>query len=180
MIEEKFRNKYRISSSRKPWYNYNIGCYFVTICTKDMEYYFGNIENNTMILSDIGRFTNDLIAAIPQNYQGTEVLSYVVMPNHLHMIICIHAEVGTTDDSIDTSCNDAVESKHEFMQEISTNMGKLSKVVNHLKGAITKYARANAMPFAWQSRFYDEIIRDEEAFINIKRYIETNIYRWDK
>ena len=180
MIEEKYKNKYRISTVRKPWYHYNVGCYFVTICTKNMEHYFGTIKDKTMLFTDIGRVANELIAAIPQTFEEAEILSYVVMPNHVHIIIYIHAEVCVGDNTDTVSTNEVSESKHEHMQEISTHIGKLSKIVNHLKGSVTKYARANAIPFVWQPRFYDEIIRDEEAFKRIKGYIETNIIRWNK
>ena len=180
MANEKFNNKYRIPTARKSWYNYNAGCFFVTICTKDMEYYFGNITDKVMILSAIGKVVQEMIVAIPQVCRGVEVLSYVVMPNHVHIIIYIHPDDGSHDDAADVSCGDNTSAKHEFMQEIATNMGRLSKVVNQFKGAVTKYARANGIPFAWQPRYYDEIIRDNDAFDNIKRYIETNVERWDK
>jgi putative transposase len=46
----KFLNKYRVESSRASWWNYGwFGAYFLTICTKNREHFFGKIQNNKMI-----------------------------------------------------------------------------------------------------------------------------------
>ena len=43
MTDDKFKNKYRIQSARAAWHDYSGGTYFVTICTKNREHYFGEI-----------------------------------------------------------------------------------------------------------------------------------------
>ena len=47
-----------------------------------------------------------------------------------------------------------------------------------LKSSITKFANKNNIPFAWQSRFYDRIIRDTDEMNNIAQYIEENVVKW--
>lgn len=43
-MTDKFQNKYRIPSARATWWNYaNNAGYFVTLCTKNREHYFGEI-----------------------------------------------------------------------------------------------------------------------------------------
>ena len=42
---EKFQNRFRIPSARANWHDYNGGIYFVTICTKNREHYFGEITH---------------------------------------------------------------------------------------------------------------------------------------
>lgn len=43
---DKYKHKYRISSARLKCWDYGSnGAYFVTICTKNKECYFGEIEN---------------------------------------------------------------------------------------------------------------------------------------
>lgn len=55
-MSEKFQNKYRIPSARLQNWNYgSAGFYFVTICTKNREHYFGEIENGKMKLSELGK-----------------------------------------------------------------------------------------------------------------------------
>ena len=51
-----FDNKYRIESPRREGWDYaDNGYYFVTICTKDREHFFGEIENGEMILNEYGK-----------------------------------------------------------------------------------------------------------------------------
>jgi REP element-mobilizing transposase RayT len=57
---DKFQNQYRIPSARAIWHDYNGGAYFVTICTKNREHFFGEIENSIMQLTAIGQFLKDL------------------------------------------------------------------------------------------------------------------------
>ena len=56
----------------------------------------------------------------------------------------------------------------------------ISSVINHFKGRVTKYAKKENLPFAWQSRFYDHMIRDEDEFKRIQRYIINNPKNWDQ
>ncbi len=56
MSDDKFKNRYRIPSARAAWHDYLGGAYFVTICTKDREFYFGKIEDEQMHLSEIGEY----------------------------------------------------------------------------------------------------------------------------
>ena len=45
--QTKYKNKYRIASTRLQGYDYNQnGAYFVTICTKDRKCYFGEITKS--------------------------------------------------------------------------------------------------------------------------------------
>jgi len=61
--------------------------YFITICTQNMEMMFGNITNKTMIFSEAGEFVSDEIEKLPV-YQPRVILDeYIVMPNHVHLII---------------------------------------------------------------------------------------------
>jgi putative transposase len=55
----------------------------------------------------------------------------------------------------------------------------LSKVIQAYKAAVTHWCRDNGHPqFAWQARFYDEIIRDEVALEHIRQYIVNNPAKW--
>jgi len=55
IIMEKYKNKYRVASARHPNWEYrNNAAYFITICTFDKEYYFGDCKNAQMRLSTIG------------------------------------------------------------------------------------------------------------------------------
>lgn len=86
---DRFQNKYRIPSARANWHGYDGGVYFVTICTKNREHFFGEIENGEMKLSIIGNYADKCWREIPQHFPDAEIPLWVVMPNHIHGIITI-------------------------------------------------------------------------------------------
>lgn len=86
----KYKNKYRIESTRLQNWNYAWNAvYFVTICTKNREHYFGEIENEDMVLSDIGKISDRYWHEIPQHFSFVKLDVFVVIPNHIHGIIII-------------------------------------------------------------------------------------------
>jgi len=65
-MDDKFQNKYRISSTRLQNWDYGWNApYFVTICTKKREHYFGNIVDGEMQLSEIGGLQNNSATKFP-------------------------------------------------------------------------------------------------------------------
>jgi len=89
MSKDKFQEKYRIDSARAKWHDYDDGYYFVTICTQNRECFFGTIINNEMILSETGEYANQQLLTFSEHNKFVEILSYVVMPNHIHLILAI-------------------------------------------------------------------------------------------
>ena len=65
------------------------------------------------------------------------------------------------------------------MQEIDSLKGWLSVAIGGIKSAATKFARDNAIDFAWQPRFHDHIIRNQNEMNRIVHYIENNPATWD-
>jgi len=47
------------------------------------------------------------------------------------------------------------------------------------KSAVTKHANRLGFTHQWQSRFHDQIIRDEKSFERIQQYIINNPQNWD-
>ncbi len=82
--------KHRRRSIRLREYDYSgQGAYYVTICTQNRECLFGNIQHNEMVLNHAGEMVckiwNDLSIKCP----GIAIDEFIVMPNHVHGIICI-------------------------------------------------------------------------------------------
>ncbi len=87
---EKFKNKYRIPSARLAGWDYSRpGSYFITICTKNREHFFGEIKNHEMYLNEIGIIADKCWAKIPDHFENTLLGEFVIMPNHVHGIINI-------------------------------------------------------------------------------------------
>jgi hypothetical protein len=64
------------------------------------------------------------------------------------------------------------------MAKISPKPDSVSTIVRSYKSAVTKHAHRLGLEFAWQTRFYDHIIRDGKSFQNITRYIINNPANW--
>lgn len=87
---EKYQNKYRIPSARLQTWDYcRAGAYFITICIRNRSHCFGEIENDKMILSNIGIIADVIWHEIPRHTINTELDAFVVMPNHIHGIIIL-------------------------------------------------------------------------------------------
>ncbi len=65
------------------------------------------------------------------------------------------------------------------MQKMANDKGRLSIAMGGFKQSVTRFARQNDIPFQWQSRFYDHIIRDQYEMNQIAEYIENNVAKWE-
>ena len=88
---DKYQNKYRIPSARANWWNYGwAGAYFITICTKNRNHYFGKIEHGKMNLSNCGILADVFWYEIKNHAKNIELGAFVVMPNHIHGILILN------------------------------------------------------------------------------------------
>ncbi len=175
MSEEKFQGKYRITTFRAPWHNYRCGAYFVTICTKGREHYFGEIGNDEngdskMYLSQIGEMADECWRAIPQHFPHVQIPLWVVMPDHIHGIVII-------DDIVETQNFASLHDNDP--NKFGPQSKNLASVIRGFKIGVTKFARQNNISFAWQSRYFDRIIRDTAEMNRIAEYIENNVAEWN-
>ena len=189
MSDDRWQNKYRIESARADWHDYDGGSYFITICTKDREHYFGEIVDEEMVLSDIGKYVDEQFKNVTSHYPYAEIPLWTIMPNHVHAIVVISAcrDVACNVSSMEPnhSAGDVARyvstnptDKNEYMAERSPKQGSLAAVIRGLKSAVTKYANENEILFAWQPRFHDHIIRDNSEMNRIANYIENNVANW--
>jgi len=146
-------------SNRLNGYDYsNNGSYFVTICSKDRHELFGHIVVGATVLgrpqvelTELGKLINDAIIYNISSNTDNIIDSYVIMPNHIHMIISMRSETGDRGRS------------------------PLQYVVRNIKSYVTKQAGFSP----WQKSFHDHIIRSESNYIKISEYIENNPATWE-
>lgn len=207
-MSNKYQRKYRISSTRMQNWDYRwMGCYFITICTQNMEHYFGEIKNGKMQLSPMGAIAHVLWHEIRNHVENIDLGEFIVMPNHVHGILILNNPyipddaanscAGHSENDDAENANDAVETGHALSvqpnsanhpknksigQKRFQNIGKnsISSIVGSYKSAVTKYANRLELPFNWQMRFHDSLIRDKKAFENISNYIINNPKNWEK
>ncbi len=200
----KYKNKYRIESARLQTWDYSWSAsYFITICTKKRYHYFGKIENGTMELSTIGVIANVLWYEIKNHTRNVILNSFVVMPNHVHGILTLTELPTDNETNINDNDDDVVETRHALSlpsqpppplpqsqppqnkqqtigQKRFQNQGKntVSSIIGSYKSAVTKHARRLGYEFAWQTRFHDHIIRNNQSFMQISEYIVNNPKKW--
>ena len=141
-------------SPRATWHKYNGGEYFITICTKNRIHYFGEIVDGETQLTPIGGFLKSQLENTQTIQKGdVEIPIYVIMPDHVHFIVII---------------NDLAK------------INKLGFLIRGIKSSVTKYSYQNALPFEWQSRYYDRIIRNQNEMNRIVENIINNPINWGK
>ncbi len=195
-MSDKFQNKYRIPSARlQNWdYRWN-GAYFVTICTQGRESYFGEIVDGKMKLSEIGEIVEYewLKTYEMRPDMNLQMGEFVVMPNHFHAIIIIGENMYNTKRGMEYGAACGTERSRDAMHCVSTigdttiNESKnkfgaqsknLASIIRGFKSSVTVNARHIHADFAWQSRFHDHIIRNDDSFQRIRTYISTNPANW--
>jgi len=182
-MEGKYKNKkqYRYKN-----YDYSQnGMYFVTICTKDREEFFGEIKNGKMELSEIGSIADKFWREIPDHLSFTDLDEFAVMPNHIHGIIEICKEgeietVGTGQCPVPTVSMETTKPTGSKFGHVTPK--SLSTIIGTYKSIVTKTINLQIpnSGFAWQTRFHDRIIRDDDELNRIREYIQTNPETWER
>jgi len=181
---EKFRGKYRVQSTRlKNWDYSSNGAYFITICTKNREHYFGEIANEKLQETEQSKICQNVWDDLPNHYPNCILDSFVIMPNHVHCIVIIENSVQSVR-SVETglkpvstmtttiTTNDANKSKRYTISEIIRGYKTFTaRKINNLQNTQGKTF--------WQPRFYDHIIRNEHELNRIRGYIVNNPLNWE-
>ncbi|SHM11436.1 transposase [Ruminococcus flavefaciens] len=164
------------------------GAYFVTICTRNKMCIFwdnndkyrpilSNIEatekqnvgahsvrpqiknhDKKIHLSDIGKTVKEGLKNINHYYPMVMVDKYVIMPNHIHVIIRIEADNVGIETGGRTLCAPT-----------------LSLIIKNFKEFVTKQIGFSV----WQRSFYDRVLRNEWEYRNAWQYIENNPENWE-
>jgi REP element-mobilizing transposase RayT len=154
------------------------GYYFVTICVHRHQELLGRIRAGRVELSRLGFTAHRFWRRIPDHHEFASLDFHVIMPNHLHGIVILEGtDVGTLYTTSLQSPDPAERSDDKA--QISPAKASLGNVIRTYKGAVTRWAgRHGYRDFAWQSRYYDHIIRTDESLATIRRYIRDNPRRW--
>ena len=145
------------------------GAYFVTICTKNKKNYFWNgaldpqkfnwysvgancVRPQNLPLSYSAKIVLDELERWNQTYPAVSLHSYVIMPNHLHIIVIISAD------------------EYGRPQVAPT----VERMIKQFKGAVTKKIGDSI----WQKSYIEHVIRNKKDFETRLNYILENPLRW--
>ncbi|MCR5111018.1 MAG: hypothetical protein K6B38_08940 [Ruminococcus sp.] len=183
-MEKHYRKLNRLKN-----YDYSSnGLYFVTFCTKNRVHYLSEIiyddpfdefshEYNVVKFTenqivgdgvldvphvkhtDFGKIVNDQINEINKTYNDINIMKYVIMPDHVHMIIYLFDDKNVLGGTSRTP---------------SPTNARIPALISTLKRFVNKKIGYNI----WQRSFHDHIIRSEREFLEICGYIDNNPINW--
>ncbi len=147
------------------------GYYFVTICTKNMIEYFGEIRNNNMIINKYGLIVRKQWIWLEKHFKYVHLDEFVIMPNHMHGILEIKPNVGTNSDlSLQSNQN---------IKNPKIKIKSLSELIGAFKTTSSKQIHLEDLTeFIWQRSFYEHIVRNYESLERIRLYIQNNPAIW--
>ncbi len=138
------------------------GCYYVTICVKGKKHLLGsvNVGRDALIppqtnLSPIGKIAEKYILNIEKVYKNIKTENYVIMPNHIHLLLLF-------DSSL---CDNG---------GMRASRPTLFTVIRSFKTMVTREIGYSI----WQDSYYEEIIDNENGYLEALRYIDENPLKW--
>ncbi|OGY41602.1 MAG: hypothetical protein A2Y82_01290 [Candidatus Buchananbacteria bacterium RBG_13_36_9] len=174
MKEEYFKNKFRTNSIRLQDWDYTWpAMYYVTICTKDRACCLGEVKNELVYLSEIGKVVFEELLKTPELRPYVKLDDFIIMPNHIHIIFELKEDKDFDMEGRDTARHVSTQRKFGNAQPKS-----LSSIIASFKSAVSKHCHEKNLDFQWQNNYYEHIIRDEEDYARIKEYIAANPAKW--
>ena len=153
-MELPYRKKNRLEN-----YDYSQnGAYFITICTEERKCLLASVVGASIArpacgrLTELGDIIKDAIEQIAKHYPDIQVTKYVIMPNHVHLLLMIDTLPGRPMVA-----------------------PTVSRVIQQMKGYVTKCIGRSL----FQKSFHDRIIRSDAEYDMIWEYIDTNPLRWE-
>ena len=157
---EEYANR---KTPRLQGFDYNsAGAYFITICTQNRRCSLSRIVGTgvpdcpQVELTRYGEIAEKYINQLNDFYDHISVENYVIMPNHIHILLFVK-ENGQSRTPVPTRSNSI------FSQFVST---------------FKRFCNKEYGENIWQSRANDHIFRNREDYEEHMRYICENPMRW--
>lgn len=153
--------------SRLKGYDYSHkGLYFITICTCQRKCILSKIVGDgdhdvpKIELTESGKIVEKYIIS-SEKIDNIFIDRYVIMPNHIHLIVYVGEK-----------SNDA--------GGTSRSPSPTNAVIPHFVSTFKRFCNSEIGQNIFQRSYHDHIIRDEEDYYNISKYIIANPARWEK
>ena len=153
---EEFKNR---KTPRLQGFDYNsVGAYFITICTANRRCILSRVVGTGVLdcpkiaLTKYGEIAEKYIKQLDDFYDNLSIESYVIMPNHIHLILFVYPQ-GPSGTPVPTIQN-----------------SRVSQFLSTFKRFCNKEYGENI----WQSRTHDHIIRGREDYDKHVKYICEN------
>ena len=138
------------------------GAYFITICTQDRKKILSKITvtEGLQVSCELlrhGIVADKWIRSMNGFYEHISVDNYVIMPDHIHLLIVLHGQAGMP----------APPKEERRNAEISKFVGSFKRFTGR------EYGEA-----IWQRSYYDHVIRNQEDYNEVWNYIADNPRKW--
>ena len=162
-------------SIRLPGADYaEAGGYFITICTAQRKEIFGCIENGQVSPTELGKIVRGCLVQIPNHFAHASISEYVVMPNHVHVII----NLGVGARYIVPS-PERPRSPERFQKPVK---GSIPTIIRTFKAAVVRQARKELGAQGtdiWQRNYFERVLRNGQEYADASRYVAENPMRWE-
>ncbi|MCZ8169568.1 transposase [Flavobacterium sp.] len=205
---KKFKNKYRIPSSRLQNHDYGAnGIYFITICTKNRKHYFGHITETHDSASPPEKMhdsaspsekthdsasptekTNHFASQSPTETHNSASLcateigkiaqKYWAEIADHYPFVTVDTFVVMPDHLHGILIFNNTDKKEWTPNQFGPQSKNLAAVIRGFKSSTKRYANQNGIEFEWQPRFHESILKDEKALQAVRRYIINNPKKW--
>lgn len=173
------------------------GAYFITICTHDKKPLFWETEPQQKNcepvgansirpqLTKYGQLVERAIRFIPIRYPYCRIDNFVIMPNHVHLLLILENETdgriisSPTEQPSGNSANHWNDTEPVGSDSIRPTCKGKAKSITTIIGQMKRWVSKEVGFSFWQSSFYDHIIRDEEDYLTRWKYIEENPVKWN-
>ena len=148
---------------RLPEYDYSSpGAYFVTICTEGRKSFLSRVAVGeglappAVTLTPIGQIVEKQLLSLPERFPSVEIEKYVIMPNHLHILLSLHDDSGGASPS--------------------PTLFDVIRVFKSLSTRLSKELRGDSLLF--QRSYHEHVIRGAADYRQFWEYIDTNPAKW--
>ena len=150
--------------------------YFVTIVTQNFVDYFGKIENEEVVLSELGIVAkNEWIETEEiRNDMNVKLGGFIIMPDHMHGLIQINKNPYNCRDATHRVRTSDSKNIHLLRNSFGPQRKNLGSIIRGYKSSVTTYAKKNNISFQWQKGFRDRIIWNDTQLEEITHYIKSN------
>ena len=141
-------------------YDYSAqGVYFLTLCTQHRRCILSRVGRDDLgapcvCLTAAGCIVDRYIRSISAAYPHIVVDQYIIMPNHVHLLLTVLHNDGAPGSSRPTA------------------------LIPRVVAALKRFTNREASCKLWQTSYYDHIIRDEADYTARYNYILDNPRRW--
>ena len=158
------------------------GGYFVTFTVKGRLCCLSTVDNGEVQLNSWGVVVQQCWLELPSQFPQVALDELVIMPNHVHAIIFLTGICGAFiyEGPEGALMNQGSTRQGSLKPMMSDPQVVLGKVMRAWKAKSARLIHQGGHPFfAWQSRYYEHIIRGESELERIRVYIANNPLQWD-